>query len=293
MTRNWFTVFALTFAVVVAIGLAGCGDESPSSPTSPTGTGSGSTSSQTDASLTAPTARSPAVGEPVKDLQPELEIDNATGGSGTRTYTFELSLDSAFQQMAVTETDIQEGLGGITKWRVPEPLMAEAKYFWRVRASTSAGVGPYSDPAEFRIREAFSSDRPTGDLVVFDPLTSGSSVGMVMGGRFVDGGWQALSNADCLRYQVPTLDKGLIEFQTTNVNSPNPVPGKRMLISMWDPTKGDYTTNPFRMHLQKLDRATVGRWPTIENMQAKITIANKKLAIGPAATTAVRCHSGL
>jgi hypothetical protein len=30
-----------------------------------------------------------------------------------------------------------------------------------------------------------------------------------------------------------------------------------MLISMWDPTKGEYTVNPFRMHLQKLDESTV------------------------------------
>ena len=58
-------------------------------------------------------------------------------------------------------------------------------------------------------------------------------------------------------YQVPTLPQGRVEFQTTNVGSPNPVAGKRMVMSMWDPSKGDYTENPFRMHLQKMDIGTL------------------------------------
>jgi len=245
----------LVLPCVALVGLlVGCGDDSPTTPTGPGN--SGSASASTDPSLTAPSLRSPEQGEALKDLQPELEIANATGGSGTRTYTFELARDSAFQDMALVDSGVSEGLGGITKWRVSEPLEAETTYFWRVHAETSAGDGPNSAPSEFRIREAFIVNRPTGDLVVFDPLTNGSSVGQVMGGRFVDGGWQPQSNADCLRYQVPTLDNGIIEFRTTNLSTPNPVPGKRILISMWDPTKGEYTTNPFRMHLQKLDEST-------------------------------------
>jgi hypothetical protein len=251
---NRGVTLTMVIATTAAL-LAACGDSSsPSNPTSP---GVGTSQPSNDASLTAPTLQSPAPGEAVKDLQPELQIGNAAGGSGTRTYTFELALDSAFEQMAVTETGVQEGLGGVTKWVVSEPLTEDTSYFWRVRAISSAGQGPYSDVAQFRIREAFLVNRPTGDLVVFDPLTSGSSVGMVMGGEFLPGrGWQAKSNTDCLRYQVPTLSNGIIEFQTTNVRSPNFFPGKRMLISMWDPTKGEYTTNPFRMHLQKLDEST-------------------------------------
>ena len=252
MNRGVTLSIVLLSAVALA---AACGDGgSPSNPTPP---GGGGTQPPTDSSLTAPTLQAPAVGEAVKDLQPELQIGNASGGSGTRTYTYELALDSAFQQMAVNETGVQEGLGGVTKWVVTESLAADTKYFWRVRASTSSGTGPYSDVSEFRVREAFIANRPTGDLVVFDPLNSGGSIGMVMGGEFVSGeGWKAKSNADCLRYQVPTLKNGVIEFQTTNVRSPNFFPGKRMLVSMWDPTKGEYTTNPFRMHLQKLDRST-------------------------------------
>ncbi|GMR23427.1 MAG: hypothetical protein BMS9Abin37_1855 [Acidobacteriota bacterium] len=231
--------------------IIGCGDDGGSSPTAPT-TPQPSTS---DSSLTAPTNRSPSQGEQLAELKPELEVGNATGGSGVRTYTFEVARDGAFQQIVATEAGVREGLGGITVWQVSETLEAETKYFWRSRASTGAGNGPNSASSTFRIKSGFTRDRP-GGLVVFDPLTGGS-VGQAMGGRFVAGGWQAQSNADCIRYQIPVLREGRIEFETTNVSSPNPVSGKRMLISMWDPSKGEYTTNPFRMHLQKLDRSTV------------------------------------
>ena len=68
------------------------------------------------------------MGEAVQDLQPELVIGNATGGAGTRTYRFDLALDSAFQQIAFTESGVSEGLEGITRWRVTEPLEADTKY---------------------------------------------------------------------------------------------------------------------------------------------------------------------
>ena len=232
--------------------IIGCSDDGGSSPTTPT-TPQPST---TDSSLTAPTIRAPAQGEQLEELKPELEIGNATGGSGARTYTFEVARDGTFQQIVAMETGVREGLGGTTAWQVSETLEADSRYFWRSRASTSAGSGPNSASAEFRIKSGFTRDRASGGLVVFDPLTGGS-VGQVMGGQFVAGGWQAQSSADCIRYQIPVLKEGRIEFETTNVSTPNPFPGKRILISMWDPSKGEYTTNPFRMHLQKLDRSTV------------------------------------
>ncbi len=230
----------------------GCSDNS-SSPTSPSNPSSGA---PTDSSLTAPVAQSPGSGEQIETVQPELVVNNATGGSGARTYSFEVATDSAFQQSVASESGLMEGLGGITKWRVPEALAANARFFWRARASTSSGAGPFSGTAEFRIKAGFTRDRAS-EVVLFDPLTSGSTVGTLMGGQFVAGGWQPQMNTDCIRYQLPTLREGFLEFETTNVSSPNPFPGKRMLVSMWDPSKGEYTTNPFRMHLQKLDRSTV------------------------------------
>jgi len=248
--------------IVLALLAYACGQdaESPSSPTSSARPGvklaAGAVAS-TDPTLGAPALQSPPTGEAVQDLQPELVIGNATGGAGTRTYTFELALDSAFTQMALVEPGVAEGLGGITRWRVTEPLVADTKYYWRVAAVTSAGAGPYAPLSEFRVREAFSYNRPTGGLVVFDPLSNGFSIGEVHGGAFVTGGWQPQINTDCLRYQVPTLTDGRVEFTTTNVSTVNPVPGKRILLSMWDPSKGDYRENPYRVNLSKLDESTV------------------------------------
>ena len=47
----------------------------------------------------------------------------------------------AFQDMALVDSGVSEGLGGITKWRVSLPLEPETTYYWRVRAETSAGDG--------------------------------------------------------------------------------------------------------------------------------------------------------
>jgi hypothetical protein len=255
------SLLLLLCPLFLALVVYGCGDEgSPSSPSS-TPTGGARVGANglavTDPSLTAPVPQQPPIGEAVFDLQPELGFGNATGGVSTRTYQIDLALDSAFQQIAVQETGIAEGEGGMTRWTVSESLLAETKYYWRIAAVTSAGAGPYSQVSEFRIREPFTDNRRNGSLVVFDPLTNGSSVGQVMGGSFVAGGWQPQTNLDCIRYQVPTLPEGLVEFTTVNLSTPNPAPGKRILFSMWDPSQGAYRENPYRVHIQKLDQSTV------------------------------------
>ena len=56
------------------------------------------------------------------------------------------------------------------------------------------------------------------------------------------------------------LVRGFVEFDVTNLNRINPSSQKRMLMIMWDPDRGDYTENPFRMHLQKMDQRTVDFW---------------------------------
>ena len=251
MKCGFYLSLLLTFLITL---ITACGSDD-GSPTSPSSVSAAQT--QTDSSLSAPTLQSPIAGEQVSNLQPELIIRNASGGTGKRAYTFELSIDSAFTQITLTGTGIAEGIV-TTMWQATKPLQAGTEYFWRVRASTSSGVGPYSSTLSFMVPAGFLGTM--GAEVLFDPLNSGSSVGEVFGGQFVAAGWQALTNADCIRYEIPQIDQGQLEFQTTNVSSPNPAAGKRMLISMWDPDKGDYRDNPFRMHLQKMDKNTVNRW---------------------------------
>jgi hypothetical protein len=152
--------------------------------------------------------------------------------------------------------DVPEGEEGLTSWQVTVPLTPGIEYVWRVTATAGTQTGT-TETVAFLVRDAYVSDRP-GEVVVYDPLTTGSSIAMeVVGGEFTPEGWKALSNSDYIRYQVPTMPEGYIEFSTTNIAEPNPVPGKRMLVSFWDPTKGNYRENPFRVHIQKMDAATV------------------------------------
>jgi hypothetical protein len=190
-----------------------------------------------------------------------LTVNNATGGSGARTYTFEVAADRNFGTIEASAQSIPEGSGGTTSWMVSPPLETGMQHWWRVRATASGSAGPYSEVINFSIREGFSSDRYTGGLLVWDPLTNGSSVGTeVVGGRFTEQGWRVQARNHFIRYHVPTLRDGYVEFDVTNIREPNPYPGSRMLVTMWDPTRGEYTTNPFRMHLQKLDKNTTQMW---------------------------------
>jgi hypothetical protein len=186
-----------------------------------------------------------------------LTVGNATGGGGSRTYRFELAEDESFSSLAASQDGVPEGDDGTTSWQ-SSPIEPGRRYVWRARAVASGQSGAYSEVGYFNIRDAFSSGVHTGGLVVYDPLTNGSSVAMEsVGGRFTPQGWQVVNRSDYLRYQVPQMADGYVEFDVTNIREPNPVKGSRMLLSMWDPTKGPYRDNSFRVHLQKLDRNTV------------------------------------
>jgi hypothetical protein len=74
----------------------------------------------------------------------------------------------------------------------------------------------------------------------------------VSGGAFVSGGWQVRAVTDYIRYEVPSLESGWVEFDTTGLLPENPDGSQFMLFGMWDPSAGNYRTNRFRVHLQKL-----------------------------------------
>ncbi len=239
---------AIFASLTAALLLPACGgDSSPTSPGSPGSTGP---------PPGAPTADSPAKAAALTMTQPNLIVRNATGGSGPRTYTFEVAPDRNFNSIEATVQGVAEG-NGTTSWQVSPPLDTGMQHWWRVKATASGSEGPYSEIINFSIRDSFATNQHTGGLVVWDPLTNGSSIGTVVGGRFVEQGWRLQTRNHYIRYSVPTLEDGYVEFDVTNIREPNPSPGSRMLMSMWDPSKGEYTQNPFRMHLQKLDRNTV------------------------------------
>ncbi len=135
-----------------------------------------------------------------------------------------------------------------------------ATYHWRARASAAGAAGPYSAPASFELLGGFLTPSPSGLLYVFDPLINGTSVGEVGGGEFKREGWMATNALSYIRYEIPPTPNGFVEFDVTNLRNPNPHSDKRALMIMWDPTRGDYTTNPYRVTLSKFDTKIVDRW---------------------------------
>jgi len=224
-----------TLALATALALS-CGDDSPAAPTTITA---------------APAIVSPAAGATVDSRNPTLTVSNVGGGSGAPTYNFQVANDSAFASLVVEGRGIAQGASQ-TSWQVTTPL-ENASYFWRVRAEAGSTSGPFSQGAEFSVNAAgFGSDTPINGLLVYDPLTNGMTVGVRGGGEFTPEGWKVKSRSDYIRYGVPTLEAGFVEWD--NVGMEDEVIEKQwMLFGMWDPTRGGYRENDFRVNLQKLD----------------------------------------
>jgi hypothetical protein len=69
------------------------------------------------------------------------------------------------------------------------------------------------------------------------------------GGTFTSGGWRVDNNSDFLRYEVPSIQNGYVQWQNLGL-TPQGIADSRMFFGMWDPTAGNFRTNPFRVNLQ-------------------------------------------
>jgi hypothetical protein len=155
--------------------------------------------------------------------------------------------------VAAEITGHPEGAGFETSWRVTTAL-SNGRYYWRARAASALGPGPYSPISDFFIGGSTSpSPSPPSPGEIFDPLTNGRSVGQVNGGRFNAAGWQVTNRGDFIRYVVPTITSGFVEWENLGLSRTNPAPDLYTLFGMWDPSKGPYRENPYRVHVRKLD----------------------------------------
>jgi hypothetical protein len=197
---------------------------------------------------------SPLPGNNFNDPSPTLTVRNASSQNATTpTYDFQVGTDDGFRGMAAETTGQPEGSGGETSWRIATPLSA-GRYYWRARAVGSLGPGPYSPISDFFIGGSTApSPSPPSSGELFDPLSNGRSVGEVHGGRFNSAGWQVTSRGDFIRYVVPTITSGFVEWENLGLSRTNPAPDLYTLFGMWDPSKGPYRENPYRVHLRKLD----------------------------------------
>lgn len=211
------------------------------------------TTSVPGVTVTAPTPLSPASGSEVRDDQPTLAVSNATVSDGSvPTYSFQVATDAGFTTLAAQTQGVAQNPSGQTSWRV-DLVLENRQYFWRARARAGSVDGAYSPVVDFRVNSTASSGQPTASVVVTDPLTNGRTVGRASGGRFISQGWQVTSRTDYLRYEVPSISSGFVEWENTGLRTSNPAPDNYMLFGMWDPLAGVYRDNAYRVHLQKLD----------------------------------------
>ena len=229
-------IFALG-TTTLALALARCEESSENN-----GTGSSTT-------LTAPGIVGPNGSDPLGDNQPTLTVTNVTVSTGAApTYTFQVATDQAFTATVAQASGIAQG-SGQTSWEVSQPLN-QGSYFWRARGDASGTAGPYSAVAQFSI---LGVGGPGETVVVFDDLTDGATLATDReGGTLTPQGWRVNDNTDYLRYDVPTVDNGYVQWQNVGLTPRGVNDASHMLFGMWDPTAGAYRQNAFRVHVQKL-----------------------------------------
>ncbi len=201
--------------------------------------------------VTAPALFSPTSGSEVTQSQPTLVVSNSTTDDvPSLVYIFQIAQDAEFTEIVSLADGIVQGGNGRTEWQVPQSL-EQGQYFWRARARSGLIRSPFSDTADFTV--AASAPPPNGSELVLDSLLDGTSVGEVNGGSFTAEGWKVTSQADFIRYEIPSLVSGYVEWDNAGLSPANPGGDQFMLFGMWDPRRGPYRANPFRVHIQKLD----------------------------------------
>ncbi len=233
--RRFSFGFLLTLIAAAAIG---CGDS-----------GSGGSTTVT-VTITAPGIVSPNTTSPIGDNPPTLTVNNATASDGSAlTYTFQVATYQLFDSVLRQADGIAQG-SGQTSWTLGSALGTGA-YFWRARGASASTVGAWSVVAQFVIGGG-SGTSPGDTVVVFDALTDGMTVGQQFGGTLTPEGWRVNTNGDFMRYEVPTITNGYVQWQNVGLTPRGANDASHMLMGMWDPSAGGFRSNPFRVHVQKL-----------------------------------------
>ena len=231
--------------------LSGCGSETPTTPET-------GTPLPIEPALLVPTIESPASGDEV-GRRPRLVASAASMVDGT-VYTFQVSRSADFDGLVTASGAITPDGDGRASWKVVIALDA-GEHFWRAQAHLNSESSDFSSAAMMKVNPNITPTppprpppRPTPPVVeLFDPLTNGSSIGQVGGGEFISDGWRVKRKEDFIRYEIGSIPEGFVEWENLGLAAQNKAGDQFMLLGMWDPTKGRYRTNPFRVHVQKLD----------------------------------------
>ena len=106
------------------------------------------------------------------------------------------------------------------------------------------------------------------------------------GGIFTGAGWQVTDRGNFIRYRVQPMSSCFVEWENLNLTPFNPRRDLFTIMGMWDPSRGDYRENPFRVHVRKLD--TQGHNAPYGNVPAAVEFG--RVAVAPVNTPRQQPH---
>ena len=244
--------------MTLALGVAACSDDKPTTPTTPS-----PPPVVNPPRLTAPAADTPETNKQLDTLRPTLTVRNGTSDqTGTRTYEFQISDNAEFTtvgsraargyRVVVTKTGVPEG-SGTTSFTVDEDLQPTTKFYWRARLIQGTTISEWSAGASFRTK--LMGFIRAGEL--YDPLIHGETVGQVVGDvTFIPGkGVQLNAVTSHIKYLLPeTISSGEFSMDVEGLRANGP--GDKAKVFGMQEGQGDFITNDYRVDIQY--RGTAG-----------------------------------
>ena len=234
----------VTLPLVLACVVSACSDsKSPTAPATP----------PAPATLTKPVADSPGDGAQLDNIRPTLTVVNGTPNqSGTRTYEFQISDNSAFTASAnaVSSTEVSEDSSGRTKFTVGQDLQPTTTYYWHARVSQGTSKSDWSDTRSFKTK-LVGFNRPGA---LYDPLVNGETVGSIGGSgniTWVPGeGIRMNDELAYVVYELPqVLSSGEISVEVTGLHPDGPL-GKPRIFSILDRLGVIASSSRYSMNVQ-------------------------------------------
>jgi hypothetical protein len=137
------------FAIVLAVGAAGCDVAKSESPTSPSVAGA-----IAGVTISTPTMVDPPAGKrfEVTQLPVTLTVQNSTTNSQrTVKYVFDVASDAGFTTKVVDAVSVAQDGSGKTKYTVDKGLETGKTYFWRVKADDGANQSAVAAAQDFSV----------------------------------------------------------------------------------------------------------------------------------------------
>jgi hypothetical protein len=218
-------------SVMAVAAAVACGEsKSPASPTGAASPGSGVGPNAETLKIAAPPLVSPINGfQPAPGTPVVFTLTNVSGTYSSFPVTYEIEVRNA-AGVLVANAKFPAAAGSTTSYTNTATLAPETVHTWQVRATYNGAFGPWSATGTFKSAiQAFINSSTSS---VFDPMTTGFSVGKVRGGHFSSQGWTADGYGDGIDYDLAPCPSCRVEFDITGVGNGLGYPADLKFLSM-------------------------------------------------------------